>query len=33
MKPATRKLITELLRHAHGMLAAVNVWLKETATQ
>jgi hypothetical protein len=32
MKPPTRKLIETLLRHAQGMLAAIGLWLKETAT-
>lgn len=30
MKPETKKLIETLLRHAKGMLAAVDTWLKET---
>lgn len=30
MKPETKKLCETLLRHAYGMLKAVDTWLKES---
>lgn len=30
MKPETRRLIEALIRHAKGMLSAVETWLRES---
>lgn len=30
MKPETRKLVETLIRHAKGMLSAVETWLRES---